>query len=201
MASLIESLFGTIQSLTDNFDDKKIQEFTGERVDSVDQFMERTTHKGAKNYGRGFLAGVIGGIVGVVVKMIVDKEVAPNTVQAEDKMTADAVQGIEAAAGKDIWTDDQEKIVGTILEFGMGAVIGGVYGLIVEAIPEAEKISNQQLMSTTKQLALPALGLIPAAGADVANNKVQNLAGHAAFIGTVEVVRRSVRLGLEEGKL
>ena len=85
-----------------------------------------------------------------------------------------------------------------VIEFGMGALIGGAYGLLVEAVPDAQKIDTERLMTTTKQLALPALGLIPAAGADMANNKVQNLAGHAAFIGTCEVVRRAVRLGLEE---
>ena len=197
----MQGLFGTIKSLTNDFDDKKIEEFTGAKVDSVDQFMAKTAQTGTKNYGYGFLAGVVGGLVGVAIKMLVDGQVAPGTVQAEDRLTEAAVDGIEKAAGRDIWNDEQEKTVEVFLEFGMGAIIGGVYGLIVESIPAADKIGHEQLMTTTKQLALPALGLVPTAGADVANNKLQNLAGHAAFIGTVEVVRRSVRFGLEEGTL
>ncbi len=199
---MADSFFGTIVSFvsdaTNNFDAKEIQRFTGQEVDSVDQFMSRTQTFN-KNYGKGLLAGLIGGLVATGIKMIVDREVAPDTVHTEDKIADSAVAGIEEATGRDIWNDEQEEVVATIIEFGMGALIGGAYGLLVEAIPDAQKISNERLMTTTQQLALPALGLIPAAGADLAHHKAQNLAGHAAFVGTCEVVRRAVRLGLEEG--
>ncbi|NJC27980.1 DUF1440 domain-containing protein [Neolewinella antarctica] len=197
-SSLLDTIFGTIKTVTNDFDDKKIEEYTGQKVDSVDQFMARTSKFGTKDYAKGFLAGVIGGLVGVAIKMLVDGEVAPDTVHSEDDISAAAVEGIENVAG-DIFTDDQEEVVATIIEFGMGALIGGAYGLLIEAIPDAQKISSDQLMTTTKQLALPMLGLVPAIGSDVANDKAQNLAGHAAFVGTVEVVRRAVRLGLDEG--
>ena len=197
MAALLDTVFSTIRNYTDDFDAKKIKEVTGHEVDSVDQFMAKTDRFGTKDYGKGFLAGLIGGLVAVGVKMLVDREVAPGTEQAENKIADAAVDSIEDAAG-DIFTDDQEEVVATLIEFGMGALIGGAYGLLIEAIPDAQRISNEQLMTTTKQLAVPALGLIPAVGADVANHKAQNLAGHAAFVGTVEVVRRAVRLGLEE---
>lgn len=198
--SLIDTLFGTLKSVTNNFDDKKIEEYTGEKIGSVDEFMARTAHTGQKNYGYGFLAGVVGGLVAVGVKMLVDREVAPGTEQAEDKVAKATVKGIEEATGRDIWNDEQEELVATFLEVGMGALIGGAYGLIVEAMPDAAKVDNEQLMTTTKQLAIPVMGLIPAASTDVATNKVQNLAGHTAFIGTLEVVRRTVRHGLETGE-
>ncbi|OAV43298.1 hypothetical protein [Lewinella sp. 4G2] len=196
-ASLLDTIFSTAKDFTNDFDTQRIQEVTGQKIDSVDEFMAKTETFGTKDYGKGFLAGFIGGLVAVGIKMIVDNQVAPGTKQAEDKIADAAVDGIEDMAG-DIFTDEQEEVVATLIEFGMGGLIGGAYGLLIEAIPDAQKISRDQLMTTTKQLAMPALGLIPAAGADLAQDKAQNLAGHAAFVGTVEVVRRAVRLGLEE---
>ena len=193
--SFTEMLVGTLRDATNDFDTQRIEEYTGTKVHSVDEFMSKSNTFQEKNYWKGFVSGLIGGLVATGIKMIVDRQVAPNTLQVEDKAAASARASFERATG----TDVDDNLVETAIEFGMGALIGGAYGLVVEALPEAHKIDNEKLMSATKRLAVPALGLIPAAGADVVNHKAENMAGHAAFVGTVEVVRRAVRLGMEEG--
>lgn len=198
---MAESLLSTITSLareyTNDFDLDRIQELTGQDIDTVDQFKAKTNKFRKKNYTKGLIAGLAGGLVAVGVKMLVDRQMAPDTEQIEDRIADRAVDSMEEMSGQD-FTEAQEDFAAAMVEFGMGALIGGAYGLIVEAIPDTSGMSRDELMETTKQVALPALGLVPVVGADVANSKVQNLAGHAAFIGTVEAVRRAVRLGLED---
>jgi uncharacterized membrane protein YagU involved in acid resistance len=164
--------------------------------------MRKTEHTGPKNYGRGFLAGVIGGMAGVAVKMIVDRYVGPNTAQVENKATDDILGTAEKATGINLGQGGEE-IAEAIVEMGIGMLIGGVYGLIVEAMPEAKVETSKPadvggVFATVQQLAMPALGIVPAAAKDVAMDKVQNLAGHIAFGATTEVVRRASRYYMEQ---
>lgn len=195
--SIFESLVEAVTDQDGNIDSAQIQRYTGQRIESVDEFMARTEHTGPKNYGRGFLAGVLGGIVGVGIKMLVDRAVAPDTEQLEDKLADDLRDRAERFTGIDLHGADEEAAE-AIIEVGIGALIGGVYGLIVEAMPEAKTEQGAGLWTTAQQLALPAMGIIPAGIEDVANDKVQNLAGHVAFGTTVEIVRRASRYYMEE---
>lgn len=195
--STLQSIFDTIKSAASNVDASQIQQLTGHRVDSVEEFMRKTEHTGPKNYGRGFLAGVLGGLAGVAIKMLVDRAVAPDTVQFEDKLADNIVDSAEKMTGVDL-SDESEAVAATIVEVGIGALIGGVYGLIVEAMPEAKTEQGAPVWTAAQQLAAPALGLAPAAVKDVAADKIQNLAGHVAFGATVEIVRRASRYYMEQ---
>ncbi|MBC6996341.1 hypothetical protein QWY85_20000 [Neolewinella lacunae] len=196
-ASLFESILSTVKDAADDFDFSRIEKMTGQKIDSVDEFMARTERTGPPHYGHGFLAGMIGGLVGVGVKMLVDRQLAPDVEQIEDGYAEAAVQAAEAFTHIDL-SNRQEALAEAAVEFGMGALVGGVYGVVVEAIPDASKMSSQQLMTTTKQLALPALGIAPAAVKDVAENKIGKLAGHVAFAATTEIVRRLTRYYLSK---
>ena len=191
-------LFGTIKDAITNVDGQQIEQFTGHKIDTVDNFMARTELKGKTHWGRAFLAGVVGGVVAAGVKMIVDSQVAPDTEQFEDAYAEAAVDAAEASLGITL-TEQQDDLAEAVVELGMGALIGGVYGLITEAIPDTQKVDTERMMTTAKQLAVPAMGLIPAAAKDVAQDKMGNMAGHVAFMGTLEAVRRTTRYYLEEG--
>ncbi len=200
-SSTFQTILASVKDAAANVNSSQIEQFTGFRVDSVDEFMRKTEHTGPKNYGRGFLAGVLGGIVGVGVKMIVDRSMAPDTVQFEDKLAEDVVDAAEEAAGVDL-SDRQEDVAEAIVEVGIGAVIGGVYGLMVEALPEAKATASGDqgggAFAVVQQLAVPALGLVPATAKDVAKDTMENLAGHIAFVATAEIVRRASRYYMEQ---
>lgn len=199
--SIVETLIDTVKDAVSNGDTSMIQEFSGGHIDTVDEFMRKTEHTGPKNYGKGFLAGVLGGLAGVAVKMIVDHYVAPDTVQLEDKLSDDIVDAAERATGIDL-DQDGEDVAAAIVEVGIGALMGGVYGLIVEAMPEAKTEATTGrgggVFATAQQIAVPAMGIMPAAMKDVATDKFQNLAGHVAFGATTEIVRRASRYYMEQ---
>jgi len=199
--SIVDTLIDTVKDAVSSGDTSMIQQFSGGSIDSVEEFMRKTEHTGPKNYGRGFLAGVLGGLAGVAVKMIVDHYAAPDTVQVEDKFADDLVDKAEELTGIDL-DEDGEDAAAAIIEVGIGALMGGVYGLIVEAMPEAKaEASTEQgggVFATVQQLAVPAMGIMPAAAKDVAKDKFQNLAGHVAFGATVEIVRRTSRYYMEQ---
>ena len=199
--SIVDTIIDTVKDAVSNGDTSMIQEFSGGKIDSVEEFMRKTEHTGEKNYGRGFLAGVLGGLAGVAVKMIVDRYAAPDTVQFEDKIADDLVDRAEELTGIDL-DEEGEEAAAAIIEVGIGALMGGVYGLIVEAMPEAKTEATTEegggVFATVQQLAVPALGIMPAAAKDVAADKFQNLAGHVAFGATVEIVRRTSRYYMEQ---
>ncbi len=199
--SIVDTLIDTVKGAVSNGDTSMIQEFSGGQIDTVDEFMRKTEHTGPKNYGRGFLAGVLGGLAGVAVKMVVDHYAAPNTVQLEDKVADDIVDAAEEATGIKL-NEEEQDVAAAIVEVGIGALMGGVYGLIVEAMPEAKTDSSTGkdggIFATAQQIAVPAMGIMPAAVQEVAKDKFQNLAGHVAFGATTEIVRRASRYYMEQ---
>ncbi len=199
--SVVDTLIDTVKDAVSNGDTSMIQQFSGGSIDTVDEFMRKTEHTGPKNYGRGFLAGVLGGLAGVAVKMIVDRYVAPDAVQVEDKFADDLIDRAEKLTGIDLDEEDEDAAA-AIIEVGIGALMGGVYGLVVEAMPEAKTEATAQdgggVFATVQQIAVPAMGIIPAAAKDVAKDKLENLAGHVAFGATVEIVRRTSRYYMEQ---
>ena len=198
-ASFIDTIFDTIKGAAGGVNEQQLSKFVGHPVDTVEQFMAKTRDEGPTNYGRGFVAGVIAGVVAVGVKMIVDHYVAPGVEQAEDKLATDMVEAAEGYAGIDL-SADQESAAEAIIEVGMGAVIGGVYGLMIEALPngDQDKADRASLLDNTKRLAGPALGLLPKAVKGVSDRSVEMLAGNAAFGATLEIVRRTTRYYMEQ---
>jgi uncharacterized membrane protein YagU involved in acid resistance len=196
-SSTLQTIMDTVKDAATNVTPGQIAQFTGHRIDTVDEFMRKTEHTGPKNYGRGFLAGVLGGLVGVGVKILVDRALASDTVQQEDKLADNIVDSAKKMTGINLNSED-EAAAAAIVEVGIGALIGGVYGLVVEAMPEAKTDQGAQLWTTAQQFAAPALGFAPAAIKDVAVDKIENLAGHVAFGATVEVVRRASRYYMEQ---
>jgi uncharacterized membrane protein YagU involved in acid resistance len=199
--SIVDTLIDTVKDAISSGDTSMIQQFSGSSIDSVEEFMCKTEHTGQKNYGRGFMAGVLGGLAGVAVKMVIDRYVVPDTAQAEGKAADDLVDKAEGLTGVDL-DKEREDAAATIMEVGIGALIGGVYGLIVEAMPEAKTEASidegSGVFATVQQLAVPVIGIMPAAAKDIANDKFQNLAGHAAYGATVEIVRRTSRYYMEQ---
>jgi len=195
--STLQMIVDTVKDAAAKLDNSQVENITGQQLDSVEQFMAKTERRGPRNFGKAFLAGVIGGVVGVGVKMLVDGQLAPHKRQVEDDYAEAAVNAAESYTNVHL-TEEQQDLAETFVEFGMGAAIGGAYGLVVEVVPTAGQIGTEKLMATTKSLALPALGLAPAAVKDVTTDKIDSLAGHVAFGATVEIVRRAVRYYLDE---
>lgn len=198
-ASFFNTIVETVKNAASSVEPQHIQQFTGQKIDTVDEFMAKTGRTGPRNFGRGFLAGVIGGIVAVGVKMVVDHYAAPEVEQLEDRLADDMVNAAEGYAGVDL-TGKQEAAAEAIIEVGMGALIGGVYGLVVEALPAAQhdQTESSNLLQTAKGLAGPALGLAPKALQSLNQKHVESLAGNAAFGATLEIVRRTARYYMEE---
>lgn len=197
-ASTLLSIFDTVKDLASRVDGEQVQRLTGQRVDSVDQFMARTGQTPPRNFGRGFLAGVIGGIVGAGVKLAVERYTAPQETPIEEDFANDLVNRAEGYAGLEL-SAQQEAQAELALEVGLGALLGGLYGLAVEALPTIrhDKTRSASLLETTQKLAGPAVGLAPKILDGVPTDNLEKLAGNAAYGATLEIVRRAARHYME----
>ena len=180
---------------------KDAQGYVTHAAHDVGDYFERTRTQGEPDYVRGFLAGMIGGIIGTGIKMVVDRSMP--TVQPAEEHSAriQVVEGVEQATNTDI-NRNKEEIAQQALNIGFGAIVGGIYGVIVEAAPAVQAPAGipfgAALWTAAHKIALPALGLAPNPMKEDLSLQAGQLGSHMAYGATVEMVRRSVRHVMDE---
>lgn len=202
MASVLTDLLDVAKDTFSQDRLEQVQQFTDRQFGTVEGYLERTGgEREEPDYLRGLIAGMVGGLIGVGVKTLVDRSMPTDQPRQEHNARLDVVSAIENFTGTDL-SNQQEETAQTLLDVGVGVAIGGVYGVIAEAAPGVQAPGGVPfgagLWTAAHKLALPLLGLAPAALQDRADRQLGQLAGHVAYGATVEIVRRGLRHVMDE---
>jgi uncharacterized membrane protein YagU involved in acid resistance len=158
-------------------------------------------HTSEPDYLKGFVAGMIGGLVGTGIKMVIDRALPTAQPAEEHSARVQVVEGAEDIANADL-NKQQTETAQQALNIGFGAIVGGVYGVIVEAIPSVQAPAGvpfgAALWTVAHKVALPALGLAPNPLDDDLEIQAGQLGSHMAYGATVEIVRRGIRHVMDE---
>lgn len=180
---------------------KDAEGYAAHAYDEAGDYFTRTRTKGNPDYVRGFMAGMIGGLIGTGIKMVVDRSLPTAQPSEEHDARLQVVEGAEDAVNTDL-NRNKEEIAQQALNIGFGAIVGGIYGVLVEAIPAVQAPAGvpfgAALWTAAHKIALPALGLTPGPMNEPLSLQAGQLGSHMAYGATVEMVRRSVRHVMEE---
>jgi uncharacterized membrane protein YagU involved in acid resistance len=180
---------------------KSAEETALEALHNAGDFFERTRTQGDPDYVKGFVAGMIGGLVGTGLKMIIDRALPTAQPQEEHAARIQVVEGAEDVINTDM-DRNQEEVAQQALNIGFGAIVGGIYGVIVEAAPAVQAPAGvpfgAALWTAAHKIALPALGLAPKPLDDDLSIQAGQLGSHMAYGATVEIVRRGIRHVMDE---
>ena len=164
-------------------------------------YFTRTRTKGEPDYLRGFLAGMIGGLIGTGIKMVVDRSLPTAQPMEEHDARLQVVEGAEEVTNTAI-NRNQEETAQQAINIAFGALVGGVYGVIVEAVPGVQAPAGvpfgAALWTAAHKIALPALGLAPNPMKEPLSLQAGQLGSHMIYGATVEMIRRSVRHVMDE---
>lgn len=164
-------------------------------------YFTRTRSHGEPDYLRGFLAGMIGGLVGTGIKMIVDRSLPTGQPQEEHDARLQLVEGAEELTDTRI-SHKREETAQQAINIAFGALVGGVYGVIVEAAPAVQAPAGvpfgAALWTAAHKIALPAFGLGSNPMKEPLSLQAGQLGSHMIYGATVEMIRRSVRHVMDE---
>ncbi len=164
-------------------------------------YLDRTRTAGEPDYVRGFLAGMIGGLVGTGVKMVIDRTLPTGQPQEEHDARLQVIEGAEELTNTNL-NRNKEETAQQALNIAFGAIVGGIYGVIVEAAPAMQAPAGipfgAALWTAAHKIALPVLGLAPSPMKEPLSLQAGQLGSHMAYGATVEMVRRSVRHVMDE---
>ena len=178
--------------------------YTATALGAASGYLTRTHTSSKPDYMRGFVAGMIGGIVGTGVKAIVDRTLPTGQPYEEHDARLQVVEGAEEVTNTNL-NRNQEETAQSAVNIAFGAIVGGVYGVMVEAFPAVQVPAGipfgAALWTAAHKLALPVLGLAPGPMKDPLSLQAGQLGSHMAYGATVEMVRRSVRHVMDEEDL
>ncbi|PPK87296.1 putative membrane protein YagU involved in acid resistance [Neolewinella xylanilytica] len=168
---------------------------------SAGDYFTRTRTSNEPDYVRGFLAGMIGGLIGTGIKMIVDRSLPTAQPNEEHDARLQIVEGAEEISNTNI-NRNQEETAQQAINLAFGALVGGVYGVIVEAAPSVQAPAGipfgAALWTAAHKIGLPALGLAPSPMKEPLSLQAGQLGSHMVYGATVEMIRRSVRHVMDE---
>ncbi|SRR6266568_1442652 len=163
----------------------------------------------------GILAGIAGGLVASWVMNEFIENVGPKLQEAVQEAEGDApdeqsggAEGEDATmkaadaiaatvTGGRHLTYEQKKMGGPIVHYAFGAVMGGVYGALAEAIPETTAglgtTFGSALFVGADLFAVPALNLSQSSEDASISSLASPFAAHLVYGLTTEAVRRLVR--------
>ena len=162
------------------------------------------TQRAAKNPGnrvlwKGLVAGMVGGLVATGAKTLAEK-VYPPRIHGEPEPPDVLVDKVVGQVSGRTLKGTSKSIATEAVHWGFGAVIGAVYGGVVEFYPAASARDGATfgftLMGLTHEGALPAMGLSAAPVAQTNREKSSELVTHVVFGVVTEVTRKLVRKSL-----
>jgi uncharacterized membrane protein YagU involved in acid resistance len=157
----------------------------------MDQFLELTTasHKDLKKKIK--LAR------GASPLQIAHEEAQQEKLAAAQENSTQIVARKLASARGTTLDSEQKKTAGRAVHYSFGTLMGIVYGVSAEMLPEATTAAGTAfgtlLFLSADEVAVPALQLAPAPVAGPGPDRLQHWAAHVVYGGSLELVRRIVR--------
>jgi putative membrane protein len=156
---------------------------------------EESAPRRERSFLKGFLAGAIGGLIGAAAKAAGEAVYPPRT---EGQIAAPAV--LVNRMSSEPLTEQEEEVSVKVIHWGFGALVGGLYGVLAEYQP---KVTGRlgldfgmTLYGVTHVSALPLMGLTETPENQPVREHASELATHAVYGVTTEVIRRAVRKGI-----
>jgi hypothetical protein len=120
---------------------------------------------------------------------------AEEAAQQEDS-TEKVARKIAEASGKDIPQQDKKK-AGQAVHYAFGTLMGAVYGVTAELVPEVTTGGGTAygtlLFLGAHEVAVPAFQLAPSPSETPATDHLQHWAAHVVYGGSLELVRSLLR--------
>jgi uncharacterized membrane protein YagU involved in acid resistance len=170
--------------------------------------MTRHRTKEEPNLVRGVFAGIVGGLVAswVMNQFFVavakateatrERQQQQSQEEGEDstEIVADAIASRVIGRHLD---EEEKKKAGPIVHYAFGALMGGVYGGMVEWSSSVQTgygaLFGSALFVGADEVAVPALGLGKPPTQQPVSEQISHWAGHVVYGATVELVRCGVR--------
>ena len=115
---------------------------------------------------------------------------------AQEDSTEIVARRIAEATGTTLDTE-QKKSAGHVVHYAFGTLMGIVYGVTAEVLPEATTAGGTAygtlLYLSAEEVAVPALQLAPIPAAGPGPDRLQHWAAHVVYGGSLELVRRILR--------
>jgi len=114
----------------------------------------------------------------------------------QEGSTEKVARKIASAAGKDLPQEDKKK-AGQAVHYAFGTLMGAVYGVTAELVPEVTTGGGTAygtlLFLGADEVAVPAFQLSPAPSETPATDHLQHWAAHVVYGGSLELVRSLLR--------
>lgn len=123
------------------------------------------------------------------------RQKAEETAQHEDS-TEKVARKIAEATGKDLAEHDKKK-AGQAVHYAFGTLMGAVYGVAAELVPEVTTGGGTAygtlLFLCADEVAVPAFQLAPSPAETPGTDHLQHWAAHVVYGGSLELVRSLLR--------
>jgi putative membrane protein len=124
-----------------------------------------------------------------------DQQQEHETAQQEDS-TEIVARKIAAVAGKQLPPEEKKK-AGRAVHYAFGTLMGAVYGVTAELVPEVTTGGGTAygtlLFLGAHEVAVPAFQLAPSPADTPARDHLQHWAAHVVYGGSLELVRSLIR--------
>lgn len=114
----------------------------------------------------------------------------------QEGSTEKVARKIAEATGKDLQQQDKKK-AGQAVHYAFGTLMGAVYGVAAELVPEVTTGGGTAygtlLFLSADEVAVPAFQLAPSATETPATDHLQHWAAHVVYGGSLELVRSLLR--------
>ena len=145
----------------------------------------------------GLMAGIAAGLVASAAMAAFQSAAAPLLPESdEDPATVKAADAVSVAVTDKKVPKPYREASGEMVHYVVGAIMGGIYGVLTEYRPEASAGFGSAYGIATSTLldeaAVPAFGLGPAPDEAPAETHIYGVASHLVFSIALEGVRRLI---------
>ncbi|MEG9438949.1 DUF1440 domain-containing protein [Edaphobacter sp. HDX4] len=125
-----------------------------------------------------------------------DQQQKEQTAAQQEGSTEKVARKVATAAGKDLQREDKKK-AGQAVHYAFGTLMGAVYGVSAELIPEVTTGGGTAygtlLFLAADEVAVPAFQLSPPPTETPATDHLQHWVAHVVYGGSLELVRSLLR--------
>ena len=154
---------------------------------------QQMTAEPSRSLMRGLLAGLAGGVAGTIAMTFAERIFPPRSEDNEEQPTELLAEKI---AGHELSPETRE-LAAEGIEWTLGIVAGGVYGMLAEYYPAATSKEGASfgiaLEALTHEKALPALGLLRPKDDQTFRERASEMTAFTVYGIAAEMVRGFVR--------
>ena len=147
----------------------------------------------SRSLAKGLLAGLAGGVAGTIAMTFAERMFPPRSEESEEQpaeLFAEKVVGHELSP-------EARELAAEGIQWGLGIVAGGVYGVLAEYYPAATSKEGASfgiaLEALTHEKALPALGLLRPKDDQTFRERASEMTSFTVYGIATEMVRKFVR--------